>query len=281
MSNKLTVNSKHKDTVFRMLFNSKKELLSLYNAVNGTNYDNVDDLEINTLEEGVFIKMKNDISFVFGFEMSLYEHQSTKCGNICLRFLFYESDLLAGIVAKEDIYKSSVIKIPVPRFVVFYNGTGMTEDIETVRLSDQFEKKVATPELELTATIININENHNPKIMEACKSLRDYSIFVGRIRRYAAVPDTTIEDAVVKSIDECISEGILEDFLRKNRAEVKHMSIFEYNEELHEKSIREEAAEEYNKIIAEKDAEIAEKDTALAEKDARIAELEALLAAKK
>ncbi len=134
----VAINQKYKDSVFRMLFNNKKELLSLYNAVNGTTYENVDDLEINTLDDGVFMKMKNDISFVLGFELNLYEHQSTKCGNIALRFLLYVSDLLSGMVVRDDLYKSKVIHIPAPRFIV--NGHEITEDRVLYKLSNQYEK---------------------------------------------------------------------------------------------------------------------------------------------
>ncbi len=214
-NNELTANRNYKDSVFRMLFKEKAELLSLYNAVNGTHYDNVDALEINTLEEGVFMKMKNDVSFVFGFELNLYEHQSSKCGNIALRYLFYVSDILAGKVVKEDLYKNKVIMIPAPRFIVFYNGSDMKEDRLVYKLSEQFEKKLEYPELELVATVININENRNPEIMSACEALKGYSIFVGRIRKYSV--DMDITDAVSKAVDECISEGILTDFLLKNR----------------------------------------------------------------
>ncbi len=264
----VSINRKYKDSVFRMLFNSKEELLSLYNAVNGTHYDNVDDLEINTLEEGVFMKMKNDISFVLGYEMTLIEHQSTKCGNMPLRFLFYVTKLIAVYINMQDLYESKTIKIPTPRFVVFYNGEVQIEDKVIVKLSDQFEKKVDNPELELTATVININENCNPDIMDACKTLKDYSIFVARIRKY--VKEMKIDEAVSRAIDECIAEDVLADFLRKNRAEVQEMSVFEYNEELHLKNVhrdgyeeghedgREEAKAEYEEIVAEKDAKIAE-----------------------
>ncbi|WP_050008031.1 hypothetical protein [Butyrivibrio sp. WCE2006] len=280
MNNTLKVNSKYKDSVFRMLFNRKEELLSLYNAVNNTNYVNVDDLEINTLEEGVYMKMKNDISFIFSFELNLYEHQSTECGNMPLRFLLYVSKIIAGMIVRDDLYKKKVIKIPAPRFVVFYNGEDMDDDISTYRLSDQYEKPLPTPELELVVTVININKNHNPDIMHACKTLNDYSVFVAKIRAYAKI--MVIEDAVEKAVDECISEGILVDFLMKHRAEVQEMSIFEYNEELHLQNVRQDAIDEANAkaavIIAEKDAIIAEKDSTIADQNSVIAEKDAELA---
>ena len=117
------VNRKYKDTLFRLLFSERKHLLSLYNAVNETNYTNEEDLEINTLENVIYLKMKNDISFLFGFSLNLYEHQSSVNPNMPLRDLFYVADLLQKIVKDRNLYSSSLVGIPTPKFVMFYNGT--------------------------------------------------------------------------------------------------------------------------------------------------------------
>ena len=76
------VNRKYKDSLFRMVFKQKEDLLDLYNAINNTNYCNVEDLEVNTLENVIYISMKNDISFMIGCTMNLFEHQSTKNQNM-------------------------------------------------------------------------------------------------------------------------------------------------------------------------------------------------------
>ena len=117
------VNRKYKDTLFRALFSEGKHLLSLYNAVNETNYTNEEDLEINTLENVIYLKMKNDISFLFGFSLNLYEHQSSVNPNMPLRDLFYVADLLQKIVKDRNLYSSSLVGIPTPKFVMFYNVT--------------------------------------------------------------------------------------------------------------------------------------------------------------
>ena len=75
----------YKDRVFRMLFKDKKRLLELYNALNDTDYTNEDDLIVNTLENAIYMKMKNDISFVIDSDMCLFEHQSSYCLNMGLR----------------------------------------------------------------------------------------------------------------------------------------------------------------------------------------------------
>ena len=135
------VQHKYKDTMFRMLFQEKENLLSLYNALNKTDYTNVDELEITTLENALYMNYKNDISFVFDFELMLYEHQSSINPNMPLRDLFYVSTVLRGRVKDKNLYGKVLIKIPAPRFVVFYNGTDSQPEQQILRLSDSFEKK--------------------------------------------------------------------------------------------------------------------------------------------
>ena len=180
--------------------------------------------------------MKNDVSFLLDAEMMLYEHQSTWNPNMPLRDLFYISRLLEKYVSGESLYASTLIKLPAPHFVVFYNGSQDAPEDLTLRLSDAFEGRKGypqgrkEPELELKVRFLNINRGHNEGLMKRCRTLREYSEFVSRIRQYAD-GKTAIEEAVDRAVTECIAEGILADFLRSQRAEVIAMSIFEYNEE--------------------------------------------------
>ena len=135
------VKRNYKDTVFRMIFREKENLLSLYNAINGTNYDNVEDLEVNTLENAIYMNMKNDISFVFDFYLNLYEHQATVNPNMPLRDLFYVSKVLQNTVKNQNLYSSKQVKIPAPRFIVFYNGTEKYPTRKIIYLSEAFEKR--------------------------------------------------------------------------------------------------------------------------------------------
>ena len=93
MAEKLHVVRNQKDTVFRMLFREKKELLELYNALNDSAYNSPEDLTICTLENAIYMNFKNDISFLLDSEMNLYEHQGSYNPNMPLRGLFYFSDL--------------------------------------------------------------------------------------------------------------------------------------------------------------------------------------------
>ena len=82
------VNRNYKDTVFRMLFADAERLLSLYNSLNGTGYTDSAQLRFNTLENAIYMNMKNDLSFVIANELQLYEHQSTLTPNLPLRSFF-------------------------------------------------------------------------------------------------------------------------------------------------------------------------------------------------
>ena len=74
----LKANRQYKDRVFRMIFNSREKLLELYNAMNGTDYESAEDLEIVTLENAIYLAMRNDLAYVFHDELFLYEQQSSK-----------------------------------------------------------------------------------------------------------------------------------------------------------------------------------------------------------
>lgn len=232
----------HKDRVFRMVFKEKQEFLELYNAMNGTSYTNPEDLEVTTLENAIYMGLKNDVSFLLYDELTLYEHQSTDNPNMPLRNLFYVADIYSKLAAKANLYGSRLVKIPEPKFVVFYNGKDELPERSELRLSDAFEKKSESMDLELKVLVLNINPGYNEELMEKCKSLRDYMIFVSRIREYSQY--MALNKAVEISIQTCIDEDILAEFLRKNRAEVLKVSIYEYNEALHIQQERETARED-------------------------------------
>ena len=229
-------NRQYKDTVFRMLFSEKENLLSLYNAVTGNTYQNADDLKIVTLENAIYMGMKNDLAFMLETNIYLYEHQSTLNPNIPLRDLIYIGIEYQQYVDDKSLYSSRVQKIPAPKFMVFYNGTDAVDDRVELRLSNAYEHLAGEPDLELKVLMLNVNEGHNKELMEQCQTLKEYAIYVARVRKYAS--EMNLNDAVARAIDECIKEGILVEFLRKNRSEVKMVSILEYDKEWEEKKLR-------------------------------------------
>ena len=231
-----SANRKYKDTVFRMLFSDKKNLLSLYNAINRSAYKEPEDLEIVTLESAIYMGMKNDLAFIIDTNLFLYENQSTYNPNIPLRDLFYISAEYQKLVNKKTLYSSSLQKIPAPYFIVFYNGTGKKEEYWENSLSEAYENLTGEPRLELKVITLNINAGHNKELMEQCQILREYAQYVAKVRKYTKEMD--LDSAVERAVDECIQEGILKEFLRENRAEVIAMSIFEYNKEEEDKKLR-------------------------------------------
>ena len=194
------------------------------------------DSMVITLENAIYMGMKNDLAFIIDTELFLYEHQSTYNPNMPLRDLFYISSEYQKLVDKKSLYSSVLQKIPAPQFIVFYNGTEKKKDSWVNHLSEAFENLSGNPKLELEVLTININEGHNSELIEQCQILREYAQYVDCVRRYAK--EFELIDAIEQAVDECIQRNILSEFLRKNKAEVIAMSIFEYDKEEEERKLR-------------------------------------------
>lgn len=235
---KAPVRRNYKDTLFRMIFREKEQLLSLYNAVNGTQYTNEEELEIVTLENAIYMNMKNDLAFILDVSLNLYEHQSTFTPNMPLRNLFYVSRELQKHVNSDELYRSALVKIPTPRFLVFYNGRKEQPEKRILKLSDSYESPEEEPQLELVVTMLNINSGKNAELMERCQPLKEYALYVEKVRTYSKQME--LAEAVERAVTESIQEGILSEFLLRYRKEAIEMSIFEYNEEEALKYIRED-----------------------------------------
>ena len=222
--NDYKLNTKYKDRLFRLIFREKKELLELYNAVNESHYTNPDDLEITTIEDAVYMGMQNDLSFIIGDEMNLYEHQSTFSPNLPLRGLFYFSAVYKAYIepVKHKLYFDSKLEIPFPQYIIFYNGIEKKPERQELKLSTLFvgNGKGKTPALECTALMLNANYGQNKELMERCKTLKEYAQFIAIIRRNLA-ENMKHREAVEQAVDECIRNDILADILRKNSLQIK------------------------------------------------------------
>ena len=235
----------YKDRLFRMVFREKKELLGLYNAVNGTSYTDPEALTVVTLENAIYMNMKNDLAVVMDFYMDLYEHQSTYNPNIPLRNLHYVARELRSWSGGRTIYGRQLVKIPTPRFFVFYNGRDMQPERQVLKLSDAFMNPEEDPALELKVVMLNINLGRNKELMEQCHTLLEYAQFVDRLR--TCEKSMGREEAVKHTVDTCIREGILRDFLLKYREEAIEMCIFEYDEE---ETLRQLGQQSYEEGVA-------------------------------
>ena len=139
----------YKDRIFRMLLSDRKTALEVYNAMNDSDYDNLDELVFTTLKNAVYMGMKNDVSFIISSQLVLYKHQSSINPNMPLRDLFYTACVLSGLIMNENIYGKHQIMVPEPKFVIFYNGKEKVPERSELRLSDAYEKHSGTPALEL------------------------------------------------------------------------------------------------------------------------------------
>ena len=231
-------NREYKSDVFSMLMESKENALEVYNALNDSEYTNPEEVEIVQLERGVSLSIRNDASFIIDMNINFYEHQSTYNPNMPLRSLIYFVNTLQDWLKDndKDLFSRRQIQIPTPHFIVFYNGTEKKEDRWVDYLSESYENMSGEPNLELKVITLNINVGHNKKLMEECRTLREYAQYVDKVRRYSN--EMELNTAVERAVSESIQEGILKEFLQKNRAEVVAMSIFEYNEEEEKRKLR-------------------------------------------
>jgi hypothetical protein len=190
--------------------------------------------------------MKNDVAFLVDDSfLTLWEQQSSYNPNMPLRGLMYFGNLYSRYIEENglNIYGSKLVRIPTPQYIIFYNGMAERASIEKLRLSDAFIHPCNKGEFEWTATMYNLNRGKNDELLEKCKPLADYMEFINRIRQNQK-DGYSVEDAVDIAIDTCIEDGVLADFLRIHRAEVRDMCITEFNQDVYEKGLLQEGIEE-------------------------------------
>jgi predicted transposase YdaD len=239
-------NRLYKDRLFKAVFGQASRQsswwrLDLYNALNDTDYKNPNDLTLTTIENVIYITMKNDVSFLVGSQMNLYEQQSTFNPNMPLRGLMYFAQLYQIYLSnkRKDLLGSRLVKIPAPSFIVFYNGDRTLSDVSYQRLSDAFEPKGSTEGFEWTAKVINIGGGHNETLHKKCKALYDYSSYVNRVKVNLKAGMTT-EEAVRDALDFAIKNHLLNGFFKRQKMEVLNMSLTEFDQEEYDRNRREE-----------------------------------------
>lgn len=238
-------NRNHKDRVFCMVFGYEKykgNLLSLYNALNDTCYTNLDDLEITTMDNALYMSMKNDVSCIISNNLALFEQQSTWNPNMPLRGFMYFADLYNKYISTGSlgIYRDKLVKLPTPQYYVFYNGDRDMPDKQLLKLSDAFIEPPREGCFEWTATILNINYGHNKKLLSNCKTLSDYGILIKTINDYKQKYND-INAAIENAIDYCIEHDVLKDFLLERKTEAMHTLLTEYDEKKTMEYLRQDA----------------------------------------
>ena len=246
--NSYSVNEKHKDRLFCLIFGSEKykeNALELYNAMNGSNFTDPDDISIETLNDAIYLKRKNDAAYLVNGHLALVEEQSSINPNMPLRGFNYFSELYSRYVRNNsfNIYSSKLLKIPTPQYIVFYVGDKNAPPCEKLRLSNMFTCDDFTKgDFEWTATVYNLLDDENAPLLKRSKTLADYVYFVEKVREFSYTMSKL--DAINKAVDMCIEEGRLLKILSEGKAEVRDLLIYEFDEVAYERDLREEGREE-------------------------------------
>ena len=237
-------NREHKDSLFVDLFyqdeTAKKNLLSLYNALHDTNYEDETIIRKVKIDDVLYKNFKNDISCEVNGQVLVFgEHMSTINRNMPLRCLMYVGRAYEQLVDSKARYRTTLVKIPTPEFYVFYNGEKEQPLEQVLTLSDAFMNPVGENSVELKVKVININSDKAHGILDKCGILKEYSQFISTVRKYSEE-----ESAIKKAIKECIEKGILADYLKRKGSEVENMLIAEYSYEEDIQVKQEEARQE-------------------------------------
>ena len=225
-------NSEYKDRLFNFIFgteDNKAWTLSLYNAVNRSNHADPNAIQITTIKEVMYLGMHNDVSFLIMAEMNLYEQQSSYNPNMPLRMMQYVANLFEKYIVQNKLnkYGSTLITLPVPKLVVFYNGRREIPDEVTLRLSDSFPSGAAS-DIDVSVRMLNVNYGKNRELLAACKPLDEYAWLVNRVQEL--LKKEKLESKIDRAITEMPDDFIIKPFLMAHRSEVKGMLLTEYNE---------------------------------------------------
>ena len=246
-------NREYKDSMFRIYFSEKEKALKLYSAIKETNYNDVNQMKLTTLEQVLFLGRKNDISFLFGDRLIVFiEHQSTINKNMPIRLLEIAVIIYKIFVTDKELYGEKRTPIPTPEFYVLYNGIAPHPKEKILRLSDAFIDPVhGEQSMEIVVKVININYEVKGEILERSEDLKHYSYFVHLVRGFTA-EGKELNEAIKLAVSICMKENILVEFLKKHQSEVVNLLDWDLDKCLHAQ--REEGREEGRE---ERDLEIA------------------------
>ena len=238
----------YKDRLFSFIFGSEEHkdwTLSLYNAVNNSSYTDPEQIQITTLKQVVYMGMHNDVAFLIADDVNLYEQQSTFNPNMPLRLMQYTGNMYEKLITLQgkNKYGRTLIPLPVPKLVVFYNGPSDKPDETILNLSDAFpEAKRGEADIEVRVRMININRGRSAGLAASCKPLEEYTWIIDRIREHEKTME--LEAAIDLGLDEMPETFLIKPYLDANRVEVKKMLLTEYNEAKTMELFKEEGREE-------------------------------------
>lgn len=222
-------NREVKSSAFTAYFGTPQNAAMLFEALEPNAKVTEEDISFTTLSGVLFMARKNDMAFqVKNKVLVISEHQSTINANMPLRDAIYYGRTMEKLIKSQDLYKEKQIGIPTPEFFVFYNGDKDFPQEKTLKLSDAYLEKTNTPMLELMVKVININLSVGHPILERCRPLYEYAWFIQRIKDYLAA-GMTRDQAIVKAMTDCETEGIMLEFLREHGTEAVNMLFTQFN----------------------------------------------------
>ena len=234
----------YKDSLFRDIFSNEERLSEIYEALLGRKAD-PQDITLATMDETLFDGIKNDVGFIVRNEyVILIEHQSTINENMPLRLFMYLAEIYRRHVDEDSVYRKKRIRLPAPRFYVFYNGMEEVPDTWRLRLSDAFDGRQGSMELVVDVININIDDKKERLLLGKSHALKSYSVFVAKVRE-CIKNGSTLEVAVGEAVQYCVSHDYLREYFRqKHKKEVFDMLNFAWNQERALKVCAEEARED-------------------------------------
>ena len=217
-------NREYQDSMFRALFSDEESAIELYNAIEGTNFGPETNIKFVTLENVLYVNLKNDL----GFEIAdrfvvLMEHQSTINYNMPARQLQYVAEVVKRALEKEDLFKKKRVPLLIPEFYVIYTGAADWNEKE-LRLSDSFVGKPPENSMELVVKVIDVryNKEEAKEILSRSAKLHGYSLLLSYIKGYLREGEI-LAQAIDLAVERCIEEDVLRDFLVEHRKEAKGM----------------------------------------------------------
>lgn len=244
----------YRDALFKRIFGSEEHKdysLSLYNAVNHTTYTNPEEIVINSLEDVVYMKVKNDVSFLFNQSMVLFEQQATWNPNMPFRMLDYILTEWKGMLEDPyDIYLPGPIRLPVPQCIVFYNGPETAQFREELRLSDLYEGK-GKGCLELYARVYNINGNSESDLLMKCRPLYEYTWVIDHIKEKMDRREGKLGEVISAVIDSIPKDFMIYEMMQKEKTEVLGVLMTEFDEKKYKEAVKRYEAQLYKQAVAD------------------------------
>ena len=240
----LVTNREFKASAFTTYFGTPERAAELYQALGKGENVKPEDIMFETLSGVLYMARKNDMAFtVKNKVLVIGEHQSTVNDNMPVRSAIYYGRTMEKLIEPRKLYQRRQIKIPTPEFYMFYNGREKQPMERILHLSDSYLEKTEEPMLELKVKMININPSANHPILQQSRSVYEYSWFIQRVHEYIG-GGMLRDEAIEKTIQDCLKLGIMVDFIEEHGSEVQNMIFTEFNLEDAKQVWREEAKAE-------------------------------------